>query len=785
MSVPNPSQYKYFENFLEKKEKKWIQYWVVLIGNRLCFFKDNQTQVQGHLIGRLELHPQTRIMIGKTKKNNYQFQVTTAKGVYLLKAASEKLRGIWMQKISLASKGQLPGAPRMQPNSGQTVGNHRHPQPGQPSHMQPGYPSRPPQLGYPSHSQPGYPPYSQPGYPPHSQPGYPPHQQRSHSLPGHSAQPPPTYPLHSQPGYPTQFQPGHLSYSQPPHHQQLAYRGYVPQPQPGTYPRPLQQRPLPQEPGECNKFAHGPSADTRRRVSAPQIDMPPALPTSPRPSAEYAMLLPGQRIALEEEQREKERKLKASRSEGALRQRPTSVTATEGPYVPMSPVSDATATAATLDEVVTKGETSSTSKSEPFATVASDDQSDNDADYVTPWEDAEWFYSPLSRDAAEDLLKYKGTVGSFLVRDSESASGDYSLSVRNDDKIRHYKITNATGGFAVVGVSDVVFKDLFQLVQFYIASHEGRLQPLLRDSKQILQSSEPSQISFDEEDEKSAKDYIQLFDEMGEDIESPTLLNPPEPEEPPDTLSDDLEDNNASGVSSLPVLSSTNEDEMRSKAMESNDSHYFVMTKNPSPEKELAETQIKEAIEDITVALSTLEQFPNLEVEGLTEESDVRTVQCDKAPSSSFEPLPSEPPTQGDDQDDDVVMLTMPTCTYPDLAKESSIGGGMFLIYSLHSGNCAGCFDIYSAVCHRTVKTKLGAILYCYIIGNNVKALLETDQSLSSSVAQVEGYSHDDLEAYDVPDQCMQKNESNEPAKPVYTNTAIQPDVYVAEDAID
>ena len=67
--------------------------------------------------------------------------------------------------------------------------------------------------------------------------------------------------------------------------------------------------------------------------------------------------------------------------------------------------------------------------------------------------------------------------------------------------------------------------------------------------------------------------------EMGEDIESPTLLNPPEPEEPPDTLSDDLEDNNASGVSSLPVLSSTNEDEMRSKAMESNDSHYFVMSK--------------------------------------------------------------------------------------------------------------------------------------------------------------------------------------------------------------
>jgi hypothetical protein len=47
---PSPaSQFRYFEGFLEKKEKKWIRYWVVLIGSHLCFFKDQQTERSGQV----------------------------------------------------------------------------------------------------------------------------------------------------------------------------------------------------------------------------------------------------------------------------------------------------------------------------------------------------------------------------------------------------------------------------------------------------------------------------------------------------------------------------------------------------------------------------------------------------------------------------------------------------------------------------------------------------------------------------------------------------------------
>jgi hypothetical protein len=63
-----------------------------------------------------------------------------------------------------------------------------------------------------------------------------------------------------------------------------------------------------------------------------------------------------------------------------------------------------------------------------------------------------WLYCPLSREAAEDMLMSRGVVGSFLMRESESTSGDFSLSVRNEDKIRHFKITQAEGGLVVMGL---------------------------------------------------------------------------------------------------------------------------------------------------------------------------------------------------------------------------------------------------------------------------------------------------------------------------------------------
>ena len=41
-----------------------------------------------------------------------------------------------------------------------------------------------------------------------------------------------------------------------------------------------------------------------------------------------------------------------------------------------------------------------------------------------------WFYENINRKQAEDLLKKQRENGSFLVRESESTPGDFSLSVK-------------------------------------------------------------------------------------------------------------------------------------------------------------------------------------------------------------------------------------------------------------------------------------------------------------------------------------------------------------------
>lgn len=41
-----------------------------------------------------------------------------------------------------------------------------------------------------------------------------------------------------------------------------------------------------------------------------------------------------------------------------------------------------------------------------------------------------WYYKKISRAKAEDILKQEKYDGAFLVRDSESSPGDFSLSVK-------------------------------------------------------------------------------------------------------------------------------------------------------------------------------------------------------------------------------------------------------------------------------------------------------------------------------------------------------------------
>ena len=75
-------------------------------------------------------------------------------------------------------------------------------------------------------------------------------------------------------------------------------------------------------------------------------------------------------------------------------------------------------------------------------------------------------------DAEKLLMQPFNNYGSYLVRDSESTPGGYSLSIRDMDRVRHYRITRLnSGGFLVT--QRVTFDTIQELVEYYEVQSDG------------------------------------------------------------------------------------------------------------------------------------------------------------------------------------------------------------------------------------------------------------------------------------------------------------------------
>ncbi|KAL0969240.1 hypothetical protein UPYG_G00224370 [Umbra pygmaea] len=108
--------------------------------------------------------------------------------------------------------------------------------------------------------------------------------------------------------------------------------------------------------------------------------------------------------------------------------------------------------------------------------------------FVAPMNSMEmetWFFKNLSRnDAMRFLLAPGNTQGSFLIRESESSKGSYSLSVRDldpntGDMVKHYKIRNLdTGGFYIT--PKISFNSLTELVQHHSRESDGLCTKLVK-----------------------------------------------------------------------------------------------------------------------------------------------------------------------------------------------------------------------------------------------------------------------------------------------------------------
>ncbi|XP_065508716.1 GRB2-related adapter protein 2 isoform X3 [Caloenas nicobarica] len=93
-----------------------------------------------------------------------------------------------------------------------------------------------------------------------------------------------------------------------------------------------------------------------------------------------------------------------------------------------------------------------------------------------------WFDERISRHEAENTLMSKG-VGSFIVRASQNSHGDFSISVRHEDDVQHFKVMRDSKGNYYLWTEK--FHSLNKLVDYYKTTSISRQKQIfLRENSQ-------------------------------------------------------------------------------------------------------------------------------------------------------------------------------------------------------------------------------------------------------------------------------------------------------------
>ncbi|KAL1479318.1 hypothetical protein MTO96_051944 [Rhipicephalus appendiculatus] len=96
-----------------------------------------------------------------------------------------------------------------------------------------------------------------------------------------------------------------------------------------------------------------------------------------------------------------------------------------------------------------------------------------------------WYFGKIKRiEAEKKLLLPENEHGAFLVRDSESRRSDFSLSVRDGDTVKHYRIRQLDeGGFFIA--RRTTFRTLLELVDHYANEADGLCVNLRKPCVQV------------------------------------------------------------------------------------------------------------------------------------------------------------------------------------------------------------------------------------------------------------------------------------------------------------
>ncbi|KAK2173446.1 hypothetical protein NP493_873g01016 [Ridgeia piscesae] len=130
-------------------------------------------------------------------------------------------------------------------------------------------------------------------------------------------------------------------------------------------------------------------------------------------------------------------------------------------------------------------------------------------------ESEQWYFGKIKRAEAEKkLLQSENDHGAFLIRDSESRRNDFSLSVRDGDTVKHYRIRQLDeGGFFIA--RRVTFRTLSELVDHYSHDADGLCVNLRKPCSQV-EKPQTVGLSYNTKDQwEIPKSSLRLLREIG------------------------------------------------------------------------------------------------------------------------------------------------------------------------------------------------------------------------------------------------------------------------------
>ncbi|XP_072179949.1 cytoplasmic protein NCK2-like isoform X1 [Diadema setosum] len=92
--------------------------------------------------------------------------------------------------------------------------------------------------------------------------------------------------------------------------------------------------------------------------------------------------------------------------------------------------------------------------------------------------DRDWFHGRITRQESEKVLHCQGESGLFLIRESETMPGDFAVSVKAPDRVKHFKVTQTDKKYCI---GQRKFDTLDELVDHYkrspiFSSDDGMLK---------------------------------------------------------------------------------------------------------------------------------------------------------------------------------------------------------------------------------------------------------------------------------------------------------------------